>query len=65
MPYDLPNREKQNKYSQADLLLFGLTEMSAEALKICLMEFKAQKWAKQQHANLGVTIKNQTPDCCL
>ena len=34
MPYDLPNREKQNTYSQADLLRFGLTEMSAEALKI-------------------------------
>ena len=29
------------------------------------MEFKAQKQAKQQPANLGVTIKNQTPDCCL
>ena len=28
------------------------------------MEFKAQRQAKQ-HANLGVTIKNQTPDCCL
>ena len=37
MPYDLPNREKQNKYSQADLLLFGLTEMSAEALKIWVL----------------------------